>query len=213
MARRLTEHRLPRRSSPPTHWRGARLRTISRCVRTAANPCRHPRASFPRCEVLDLRGSRPGRAVAAFQPAASSHTTNTHTPARIRIHSTLGLTIIAHDQPLRFSLSCRAPHAAPTTRESRGTHSVFLFFFGVHTPFLAGLSFFLFASRCAGRSFFLSACFALRRALRAAAALSFFLLASRCAARHARPPAKTRLLARIPTTDGRTTRRAVRRHG
>ena len=42
---------------------------------------------------------------------------------------------------------------------------------------------------------------------------SFFLLASRCAARHARPPAKTRSLARTPTTDGRTTRRAVRRHG
>ena len=114
-------------------------------------------------------------------------------PARVRIHSTLGLTIIAHDQPLRFSLSCRAPHAVPTTHESRGTLSVFLFFFGVPTPFLAGRSFFLFASRCAGRS--------------------FFLLASRCAARHARPPAKTRSLARIPTTDGRTTRRAVRRHG
>ena len=109
------------------------------------------------------------------------------------LHSTLGLTIIAHDQPLRFSLSCRASHAVPTTRESRGTHSVFLFFFRVPTPFLAGRSFFLFASRCAGRS--------------------FFLLASRCAARHARPPAKTRSLARTPTTDGRTTRRAVRRHG
>ena len=150
-----------------------------------------------------------------FQLAAPSHTTNTHTPARVRIHSTLGLTIIAHDQPLRFSLSCRAPHAAPTTRESRGTHTIFLFFFGVHTPLLAGLSFFLFASRCAGRSFFLlaSRC-AARFALRRPLFLSFFLLASRCAARHARPPAKTRLLAaRIPTTDRRTTRRAVRRHG
>ena len=57
-----------------------------------------------------------------------------------------------------------------------------------------------------GRPFFLSFCLALRRPL-------FPLLASRCAARHARPPAKTRSLARIPTTDGRAIRRAVRRHG
>ena len=129
------------------------------------------------------------------QHARTHHhrTTSTHTPARVRIHSTLGLTIIAHDQPLRFSLSCRAPHAVLTTHQSRGTLSVFLFFFGVPTPFSAGRSFFIFASRCASRS--------------------FFLLASRCAARHARPPAKTSSLARIPTIDGRTTRRAVRRHG
>jgi len=192
MARRLTGHRLPRHS-PPTDWHGARLSAISRCVRTATNPCRRPRASFPRCEVLDLRGSRPGRAVAVFQPAASSHTTSTHTPARVRIHSTLGLTIIAHDQPLRFSLSCRAPHAVPTTHESRGTLIVFLFFFGVPTPFLAGRSFSLYAARCASRS--------------------VFLLAANCAARHARPPAKPRSLPRIPTTDGRTTRHAARRHG
>ena len=57
-----------------------------------------------------------------------------------------------------------------------------------------------------------------QRALRHAPRLpcvgcSFFLLASHCAVRHACPQAKTRTLARAPTIDGRTTRRAVRRHG
>ena len=155
-----------------------------------------PRSHVSKCSILVARG--PGGLLpgcCCFQPAASSHTTNTHTPARVRIHSTLGLTIIANDQSLRFSLSCRASRAVPTTRESHiaSTRAVFLFFFRVPTLFLAGRSFFLFASRCAGRS--------------------FFLLASRCAARHARPRAKTHSLARTPMTDGRTTRRAVRRHG
>ena len=50
--------------------------------------------------------------------------------------------------------------------------------------------------------------------LRAALAAVSFLLAAHNAARHARPTAKPRsLVARIPTTDGRTTRHAVRRHG
>ena len=84
------------------------------------------------------------------------------------------------------------------------------FFFGVPTPFL-------------GRPFFPSTCIALRRAPRppacsfflprVAPAALFFLLASRCAARHVRPQAKPRSLARTPEPDGRTTRRAVRRHG
>ena len=46
----------------------------------------------------------------------------------------------------------------------------------------------------------------------ASAALSFCLL-SRSAARHACPQATARSLARAPTIDGRTTRRAVRRRG
>ena len=49
--------------------------------------------------------------------------------------------------------------------------------------------------------------------LRVASAALSFCLRSRCAARHAYPQAKTRSLARTPTIDGRTTRRAVRRHG
>ena len=57
-----------------------------------------------------------------------------------------------------------------------------------------------------GRPFFLSICFALRR--------PFFLSACFALRRTPRPPArKTHSLARTPTTDGRTTRRAVRRHG
>ena len=65
-------------------------------------------------------------------------------------------------------------------RQPRDTRSVFLFFFGARTPFLAGLSFFLsflFASRCAGRSFFLPAsrCTA-RFAWRQPLFLSFCLL-------------------------------------
>jgi hypothetical protein len=78
MARRLTEHHLPRHSST-THYHGAKPRTISRCAHAVTNPCRHPRASFPRCEVLDLRGSRPGRAVTVYNqqqpctPPAPTH--------------------------------------------------------------------------------------------------------------------------------------------
>ena len=103
-----------------------------------------------------LEARAAGRAVAVFQPAASSHTTSTHRPARVRIHSTLGLTIIAHDQPLRFSLSCRAPHAVLTTHESRGTLSAFLFFSSSGFPPLsrpAVLSFFLLRVALAALSF------------------------------------------------------------
>ena len=185
MARRLTKHRLPRHSSP-RHWRGARLRAISRCVRTATNPCRHPRASFPRYEVRARSSWLEARVgCCCFQPAASSHTTNTHTPARVRIHSTLGLTIIVHDQPLRFSLSCRAPHAVPTTHGSRGTrHAKRLSFLlrGSH-PFL-------------GRPFFLSFCFALRQPLSLSACFAL--------RRAPRPPARKNTLASAHTDDRRT---------
>ena len=71
------------------------------------------------------------------------------------------------------------------------TFFFFFFFFRVPTPFLTGRSFFLL--------------------LRVASAAPSFCLLSRCAARHACPQAKTRSLARTPTMDGRTTRRAVPR--
>ena len=78
MARRLTKHHLPRHSST-THYHGAKPRTISRCAHAVTKPCRHPCASFPRCEVLGLRGSRPGRAVTVYNqqqprtPPAPTH--------------------------------------------------------------------------------------------------------------------------------------------
>ena len=78
LARRLTEYRLQRHSST-TLYHGAKPSTISRCAHAVTKPCRHPCASFPRCEVLDLRGSRPGRAVTVHNqqqprtPPASTH--------------------------------------------------------------------------------------------------------------------------------------------
>ena len=64
------------------------------------------------------------------------------------------------------------------------------FFVRVPTLFLAGRSFFLFASRCASRS--------------------FFLLAPRCAARHTRPQAKARSLSRaIPARKQKHARSAL----
>ena len=162
-------------------------------VHAATSPHRRPRAMLPRCEVLDLRGSRPGRAVVVFQPAASSHTTK-HPSARSRAHPQHART---HDHRAESVPQCTQYHArrshSPRSslyhrthtatlsfmpdlarrshcpRWSRSTHGDFLFFFRVPTLLLAGRS--------------------------------FFLLASHCAARHARPHART--FASPPTDDRR----------
>ena len=116
------------------------------------------------------------------------HTRPRTHPQHARAHYHRKRLVIA---PPLFHVGPSAPFQLPENLAART--APFFFFFRVSTLLLAGRSFFLFASRCAG--------------------CSFFLLDSRCAARHARPQAKPRSLARTPNTDGRTTRRAVRRHG
>ena len=162
------------------------------------NPCRRPCASFPRREVLDLRGSGPRENCCCFQPAVASHTTNIHAHAYIHTHSTLGPIIIAHKSVSAFSLSC-------TTLVSRGTHGVFL----LSSSGFPLLSFFLLCVAPAALSFCL-----LRVAPCAIPARK-----QKCACSAAPcPPANKnmlaqRSLARTPMIDGRTKRRAVRRHG
>ena len=62
-------------------------------------------------------------------------------------------------------LHAQPPALLPPPSDLAARPATFLFFFRVPTLFLAGRSFFLFASRCVGCSFFLLA-FALRRAPR-----------------------------------------------
>ena len=102
-----------------------------------------------------------------LRPAAASHAASAHAPTHVRTHSTLGLTVIANDQSVvAFSLlHAQPPALLPPPSDLAARPATFLFFFRVPTLFLAGRSFFLFASRCVGCSFFLLA-FALRRAPR-----------------------------------------------
>ena len=93
----------------------------------------------------------------------------------------------------------------------RPTHGVFLFFFRVPTLLLAGRSFFLLASHCAARR-------ARQRARTAVLSFCLLRVAPRAAAlarrmMHHAPCMHACPLVQPPTTDGRTTRRAVRRRG
>ena len=121
--------------------------------------------------------SRSARSSWLGVPGELLHTTNIRAPAYIRTHSTLGPTIIAHDLSVCFlSFMHSLPRYSHYPRISRHARRFSSFFVRVPTLFLAGLSFLLFASRCAGRS--------------------LFLLTPRCAVRHTCPQAKTRLLSR-----------------
>ena len=127
-------HRHPRIPAP-------RCCTISHhCARDHWSTSPSPRASLPRCEVLDFRGLRPGRAVVVFnQQHPRTPPTTKHPLAHASTARAPGLTITAQDQwccarnatraapaPLgppcttartqRFSLSCRTSHAVPTAR-------------------------------------------------------------------------------------------------
>ena len=150
-----------------------------------------PRSHVAKCSIFVARDP------SELLPFAtrSSLTRRRHPRTRSRAHPQHARTHRHRKRSVvAFSLfHAQPPALLPPHSRFAARPAAFLFFFRVPTLFLAGRSFFLFASRCAGRS--------------------FLLLASRCAARHARPPAKTRSLARIPTTDGRAIRRAVRRHG
>ena len=166
---------------------------------TANHPLRYASVPLSLCLIPTLRSARSSWLEARvsycrLRPSAASHAASTHAPARVRTHSTLGLTFIANDQSLRFlSFMHTPPRCSHRPRISR--HARRLSFSSSGFPpfsWPAVLSFFL---------------------LRVASAVLSFCLLSRCAARRAYPQAKARSLARTPTIDGRTTRRAVRRHG
>ena len=171
MARRLTAHCPLRYASVPLS-----LRLVS-TLRSARSSWLEARVGYCR-----------------LRPAAASHAASAHAPTHVRTHSTLGLTVIANDQSLRFLSFMHSPprcsHHPQISRHARRLS----FSSSGFPPFSwpAVLSFF---------------------SLRVASAAPSFCLLSRCAARHAYPQTKTRSLARTPTIDGRTTRRAVRRHG
>ena len=151
-----------------------------------------PHSHVAKCSIFVARG--PGELLPFA--TSSSLTRRQHPRTRLRTHpqharthrhrkrSVVALSLM-HAQPPALLPPPSGLTARPTTLLSllRGSH-----------PLL-------------GRPFFLSFRFALRRLLFLSACFS------RCAARHACPQAKTRSLARAPTIDGRTTRRAVRRHG
>ena len=151
-----------------------------------------PRSHVAKCLIFVARG--PG----GLLPFAtnSSLTRRQHPRAHSRTHPQHARTRRHRERIVVafFSLSCTDPRAAPTTLEISRHARRLSFSSSGFPPFSwpAVLSFFL---------------------LRVASAAPSFCLRSRCAARHAYPQAKTRSLARTPTIDGRTTRRAVRRHG
>ena len=143
MARRLTAHRPLRCASVPLS-----LRLVS-TLRSARSSWLEARVGYCR-----------------LRPAATSHAACTHAPTHVRIHSTLGFTVIANDQSLRFlSFMHRPPRCSHHPRISQHARRLSFSSSGFPPFFLAGRSFFLLVSRCVGCSFFLLA-FALRRAPR-----------------------------------------------
>ena len=161
MARRLTALRPLRRASEPLSLR------LVPTLRSARSSWLETRVS---CCPL-----RP--------PATASRAAGTHAPARARTHSTLGLTVIANDQSLRFLSFIRsAPCRYHYPRISRHAQRLSFLLRGSH-PFL-------------GRPLFLCFCFALRRPLFLSACFAL-----RCALR---PPARKNNLPRAHTNDRRT---------
>ena len=113
-----------------------------------------------------------------LRPAAASHAASTHAPARVRTHSTLGLTVIANDQSLRFPSHAASTHAPARVR----THSTLGLTVIANDQSLRFLSFMHSPPRCshhprisrhARRFFFSSSGF---RPFSWPAVLSFFLL-------------------------------------
>ena len=143
MARRLTAHRPLRYASVPLS-----LRLIP-TLRSARSSWLEARVSYCR-----------------LQPAAASHAASTHAPAPVRTHSTLGLTVIANDQSLRFlSFMHSPPRCSHHPHVSRHARRISFSSSGF-PPFSwpAVLSFFLLRVASATLSFCLL--FALRRAPR-----------------------------------------------
>ena len=122
-----------------------------------------PRSHVAKCSIFVARG--PG----GLLPFAtsSSLTRRQHPRTRSRTHPQHARTHRHRKRSVvAFSLfHAQPPALLPPPSDLAARPATFLFFFRVPTLFLAGRSFFLFASRCVGCSFFLLA-FALRRAPR-----------------------------------------------
>jgi hypothetical protein len=151
-----------------------------------------PHSHVAKCSIFVARGPGGLLPFATSSSLTRRQRPRTHSrthPQHARTHRHRKRSVIA------FSLfHAQPPALLPPHSRFAARPAAFLFFFRVPTLFLAGRSFFFFL-------------------LRVASAAPSFCLLSRCAARHAYPQTKTRSLARTPTIDGRTTRRAVRRHG
>ena len=163
-------------------------------VHALTSPHRRPRASLPRFEMLDLRGSRPGRAVVGFNqqysrtPPTPQHPLAHASTARQDSRSSRRISVAVHAMP-------HAPLPLPSVLlVPPHAHSASLFHAGPRTPFpLPAVS----SSGFPPFSW--------------PAVLSFYSL---CIAPRAAPACmRACLLARTRTTDERTTRRAVRRRG
>ena len=145
-------------------------------VHAVIGPHRRPRTSLPRCEVLDLRGTRPGRAVVVFHqqhprtPPTSRHPLPHASTARQDSRSSRRISVAVHAMP-------HAPLPLPSVLHVPPyAHSASLFRAGPRTPLplpavVSSLtwrpSFLLQGSHpFLGRPFFLSTCIALRRAPR-----------------------------------------------
>ena len=164
------------RHSSPRAGAASDLAPSPTAVNAVTSPHRHPRASLPRCEVLDLRGSGPGRAVVVFDqqnprtPPTSQHPLAHASTARQDSRSSRRISVAVHAMahaPLPLpSVLLVPPH----------TRSASLFHAEPRTPFLLP-AVVLQHARCLtfllqgphpflGRPFFLSTCIALRRAPR-----------------------------------------------
>ena len=146
-------------------------------VLAVASPHRHLRASLPRCAVLDLRCSRPGRDVAVFN---QRHPRTPPTPEHPLPHAPTARQDPQSPHRIRVAVHATMPHAPlplpSVLRVPPHTHGFSLFHVGLRTllplpvivsPLAWRLSFLLQGSHpFLGRPFFLSTCFALRRAPR-----------------------------------------------
>ena len=81
LARRMTEHHLPWHSSS-THWRGAGLSTISRCVhtRTIHVAVLTPRSHVAKCSIFMVRG--PSRLLLSSASSILAHHQHPYTCSR-----------------------------------------------------------------------------------------------------------------------------------
>ena len=128
-----------------------------------------PHSHVAKCSIFVARG--PGELLPFA--TSSSLTRRQHPRTRSRTHPQHARTHRHRKRSVvAFSLlHAQPPALLPPPSDLAARPATFLFFFRVPTLFLAGRSFFLFASRCVGCSFFLPA-FALRRAPRLPASKS-----------------------------------------
>ena len=123
-----------------------------------------PHSHVAKCSIFVARGPGGLLPFATSSSLTRRQRPRTHSrthPQHARTHRHRKRSIV-----VAFSLlHAQPPALLPPPSDLAARPATFLFFFRVPTLFLAGRSFFLFASRCVGCSFFLLA-FALRRAPR-----------------------------------------------